>query len=94
MKADFPNNANKKLAAGVAVDVPVTITNTGVAPLTFFSDGRLDQQGDISLVNLGTPDTIPLPQPARVNPLWISPTETSKLTVTADADQPVNLDVN
>jgi len=94
IKADFPNNANKKLAAGVAVDVPVTITNTGVAPLTFFSDGRLDQQGDISLVNLGTPDTIPLPQPAGVNPLWISPTETSKLTVTADADQPVNLDVN
>jgi len=64
IKADFPNNANKKLAAGVAVDVPVTITNTGVAPLTFFSDGRLDQQGDIPLVNLGTPDTIALPQQA------------------------------
>jgi len=94
IKADFPNNANKKLAAGVAVDVPVTVTNTGVVPLTFFSDGRLNQQGDIPLVNVGTPDTLPLPEPPGANPLWVSPPETSRLTVTADADQPVNLDVN
>src|SRR5262249_38695230 len=33
------------------------------------------------------------PVPPGVNPLWISPPETSKLTVAANADQPVNLDV-
>ena len=93
IKADFPNNAKTKLKAGAAVDVPVTVTNTGVVPLTFFSDGRLDTMGDIPLANVGTPDTIPLPQPPGVNPEWVSPPETTKLTFASTADQPVNLDV-
>jgi hypothetical protein len=95
IKANLPTNAHAKLKAGVPVDVPVTITNTGAAPLTFFSDGRLDTVGDIPLAELsGVPQPIALPMDPSVLPQWLVPTETSKLTVAANADQPVNLDIN
>ena len=90
--ATFPNNVNRKLKAGVPVNIPVTIKNTGTAPLTYFADPRLNTTGTIPLVELTGNATTPLPVPAGINPLWLVPSEVSSLTETAVADQPVNAD--
>ena len=94
VSADLPTSTRTKLAAGHAVQVPVKITNTGVAPQTYFADGRLDAVGDLPLAEQsGVAQPIPLPVPAGVTPVWLVPTQTPKLTFAATADQPVNLDV-
>ena len=93
IRATLPTSAHTKLAAGVPVTVPVTVTNTGVAPETYFADGRLDTLGTIGLADLSSNNgTLPLPVPAGVTPFWLVPTETKVLTASAVADQPVNLD--
>jgi hypothetical protein len=81
------------LKAGKAVTVPVKVTNTGAAPLTYFVDGRLNTIGDLPLAELTGNETTPLPVPAGVYPQWLVPTESKQLTVQAAATQPVNLDI-
>jgi hypothetical protein len=82
------------LKAGTPVNVPVKITNTGAAPLTYFADGRLSTIGDIPLAELsGNSTDIPLPVPPGVVPFWLVPTDVNQLTVAAAATQPVNLDI-
>jgi subtilisin family serine protease len=94
IRADFPDVVHRRLQAGVPVSVPVTITNTGVVALTYFADGRLDQTGQLNLIEgSGVPQPIPLPVPAGVVPFWLVPPDSTNLTVNATADQPVNLDV-
>jgi hypothetical protein len=88
----LPASAKTKLAAGVPVNVPVTITNTSARPLTYFADGRLATTGTIPLAELSGHATLPLPVPAGRTPIWLVPTETSRLTMSAVADQPVNAD--
>jgi hypothetical protein len=91
--AKLPNSAKTHLAAGVAVTGPVTVKNTGNAPLVFFADPRLNTTGTIPLAELsGVSQPIPLPVPDGVTPFWLDPTETTSLTLQASADQPVNAD--
>jgi len=91
--AALPNSATIKLAQGTAVSVPVTITNTGVAPLQYFADPRLNQLGTLGLANINSPDTFPLPQDASILPAWLLPTHSSTFVAQAVADQPVNMDL-
>ena len=45
----LPNSINTKLAAGVPVKVPITVTNNGVAPEAFFVDARLNTMQQLPL---------------------------------------------
>lgn len=91
VSASLPNGA--KLKAGKAVTVPVKVTNTGAAPLTYFADARLNTIGDLPLVELSGNATTTLPVPAGIYPQWLVPSESKQLTVQASATQPVNLDL-
>lgn len=91
----LPDSVATTLAAGVPVKVPVKITNTGVVPLEYFADARLNTTGDLPLVEIsGAEQPIPLPVPDGVTPNWQSPTEVTHLAVTARANTGVNLDIN
>jgi hypothetical protein len=90
VSAKLPHGSSLK--AGQAVTVPVKVTNTGAAPLTYFADARLNTLGDLPLVELSGNATTTLPVPAGVYPQWLVPTESRELTVQAAATQPVNLD--
>jgi hypothetical protein len=95
VSASLPHSAATKLAAGVPVDIPVKITNTGRVPLTYFADGRMDRTGDMTLAELsGVPQPIDLPLDPSVNPNWQVPTDVTHLAITATADTGVNLDIN
>ena len=89
----LPNSARATLAKGKSVTVPVTIANTGVAPLTYFADPRLNQTGTLALADVNGSPTFALPQPADVTPEWIVPSHSTSFAVTASADQPVNVDM-
>ncbi|WP_436536430.1 S8 family serine peptidase [Actinoplanes sp. HUAS TT8] len=91
VSAALPNGSSLK--AGKAVTVPVKVTNTGAAPLTYFADARLNTVGDLPLVELSGNATTALPVPAGVYPQWLVPSESKQLTVQAAATQPVNLDL-
>jgi hypothetical protein len=87
----LPNSAKTKLAAGVPVQVPVKITNTGAVPQTYFTDARLNQTGTIVLGSISGDDSVTLPVPAGVQPLWLSPPDTSQLSASISASLPTNL---
>ena len=95
VSASLPHSAATKLAAGVPVDIPVQITNTGKVPLTYFADGRLNQTGDMTLTELsGVPQPIDLPLAPGISPNWQVPTDVTHLAISAVADTGVNLDIN
>ncbi len=90
----LPNDANVTLPAGVAVTVPVTITNKGAAPDEFFFDARLDTVVTMPLALQSTPQspkgyTLPL---TTAVPIWLVPSETSAVSTTAKATLPIEYD--
>jgi hypothetical protein len=90
----LPNSKHTTLKAGTPITVPVTITNTGVAPEAYFVDARLNSTTSISLQNISPPDTsagYPLPV-AGPTAEWIVPTQTSSVKAAAAATLPVVFD--
>jgi hypothetical protein len=95
----LPNSQKTKLAAGVPVTIPVTITNSGAAPEAFFIDARLNTTTSLPLASqFGLPGNYeyplpnPLPNPTSYFPLWLVPTETSSVRAAAIANVPVEFD--
>lgn len=89
----LPNNVSQKLAAGTPVTIPVTITNNGAAPEEFFVDARLDDKQDLTLAaQLGTSDTVALPNLSLSFPVWLVPTQTSYVTVSQASSPPAMFD--
>jgi len=92
--AGLPNNRHTKLAAGVPVTIPVTVTNNGAAPEAFFVDARLNATTSISLVSFfGLPNGYQYPMPLNsYYPLWLVPTQTSSVQAAASANVPIEFD--
>ena len=87
----LPDTRSKLLAAGSPVTVPVTVTNNGAAPEDFFADPRLNATTRLPLATFtsGTGLTSPL---TGNPPIWLVPTQTTSVSVSAKASLPVMFD--
>ena len=97
--AGLPNSASMKLAAGVPVTIPVTITNRGAAAEAFFIDARLNTNASIVLSSLSPPPTgagypLPLGSTSSAYPSWLVPTQTLGVRASASATLPVEFDMS
>jgi Subtilase family/Peptidase inhibitor I9 len=87
----LPNNKSTKLAAGTPITVPVKITNNGAAPGAFFVDARLNNNVSLALTSIAQSTGLSLPLTGSM-PIWLVPTHTSSIQVTAVASLPVEFD--
>jgi hypothetical protein len=87
----LPDSASQKLAAGLPVTVPVKITNNGAAPEDFFIDARLDSTSNVTLAPLDAAADLILPLTGS-QPAWLVPTQTSSVSVSSNATQPIMFD--
>ena len=87
-----PNSASTTLPAGTPVTVPVTITNTGIAPEFYFIDPRLNTTQAMTLATqFGTPSSVSLPV-VDASPFWLVPSETSSVQVAQTSSLPAMFD--
>ena len=79
----LPDAASTQLAAGTPVTVPVTVTNTGTSPESFFLDPRLSSSATYHLA-AATPHVLTVPDNVNLNiPYFLVPTESTTVTASA-----------
>jgi hypothetical protein len=94
----LPNGQRELLTAGVPVTVPLRITNNGWAPQAYFIDARLDVPVTTSLASQSPPGSsqgyaLPLGSTSDTSaPLWLVPTQTSRVVTEATATLPIEFD--
>jgi hypothetical protein len=90
--APLPDAKSSVLPAGKATTVPVTVTNTGVAPEDYFVDARLAGSATIPVTLLeGASTSVPL-TPESAEPIWLTPTETTSVSVDETSNAPIEFD--
>ena len=95
----LPDSASKRLPAGVAKTIPVTITNTGTAPEDYFLDARLATTTTMTLAPI-TPalgngsNTSTLPLAAAGPPEYWVPSHSTSVTVGQSSTRPAMTDLS
>jgi hypothetical protein len=82
-----PDSTSTDLAAGVADQATVTVTNTGTAPQAYFVDARLSSSASVKLTPLGGPAETAVP--GSVGVTYVVPTDTTGLKWTATSTVPL-----
>jgi hypothetical protein len=87
----LPDSVGTRLAAGTPVTIPVTITNKGHQAEDFFIDPRLNSATTVTLAPFSQASGLALPLTVG-SPAWFMPTESTSVSVTANASLPVMFD--
>lgn len=96
VKPVLPTSAKVALTAGKTVLAKVTVTNSGMIPMTYFADARLATYGTYALASQVPGDdlsSIDLPE-STTSGQWLIPTHTYSAAFTADATEPVQMDAS
>ncbi|MEV0074563.1 S8 family serine peptidase [Amycolatopsis sp. NPDC050768] len=89
----LPNSASKKLAAGQAVKVPVTVRNTGVEPIAIGVDARTNAQQTLQPQPIQGSTDVDLPEVGANAPIYSIPPDTSKFTVATSSSVPAQVEL-
>jgi hypothetical protein len=99
----LPDSRGTVLRRGKAVTATITVTNTGRIAKDFFADPRLNSLAHLTLLGTNvvggttfnkTQLSVAEPLTASVNPHWLVPADTGKLTITARSTLPITFDIN
>ena len=92
-RGNLPNSASRVLKAGQPFTTTVTVHNTGVQALAVGADPRLEKVRLLQPVPIQGSTTFPLPADPSDPPVYITPPDTSSLTVAASTSIPTQVEV-